>query len=341
MLFQDIFTIIVVINICFIISLVFFERRNPTAVLAWLSILILLPVFGFVLYLILGQNYTREQLFTLKKKEDETLLDLISEQKKKFSEKTATPDDILLRPFKSMVLMLLANNWAYLTADNRVRIYIDGNDKFSALLTAIHGAKEHINLEYYIIRNDHLGKEIVAALAERARAGITVRLLVDGLGCGKLPRDFFADYEAAGGKLAKFFPSRIPFINLRMNFRNHRKIAVIDGIIGFVGGFNIGDKYLGKDPKFGHWRDTHLKIEGTAAHTLQIRFFLDWNFATGEYVGYDSSYYPALPITGTTPIQIVSSGPDARWNQIKEAYLKLINTAKNFRVYPDPLFCPG
>ncbi|MCX6689014.1 MAG: cardiolipin synthase [Methanoregula sp.] len=340
MLLQEIFTIIVVLNICFIISLVFFERRNPTAVLAWLSILIFLPVVGFVLYLILGQNYTREQLFTLKKKEDETLLALISEQKKKFSDKTATPDDVLLRPFKSMVLMLLENNWAYLTTDNRVWIYTDGNDKFSALLTAIQGAKEHINLEYYIIRNDHLGKEIVAALAERARAGITVRLLVDGLGCGKLPRNFFAEYEAAGGKLAKFFPSRIPFINLRMNFRNHRKIAVIDGTTGFVGGFNIGDEYLGKDPKFGHWRDTHLKIEGTAAHALQIRFFLDWNFATGEYVGYDACYYPAPLLPGTISIQVVSSGPDARWNQIKEAYLKLIHTAKKSVYIQTPYFVP-
>jgi cardiolipin synthase len=340
MLFQDILTIIILINICFIISLVFFERRNPTAVLAWLSILILLPVVGFILYLILGQNYTREQLFTLKKKEDEILLDLINGQKKEFSEKTATPDDILLRPFKSMALMLLENNWAYLTTDNRVRVYSDGNDKFSALLIAIQGARAHINLEYYIIRNDHLGKEIVAALAERARAGITVRLLVDGLGCGKLPRDFFSAYEAAGGKLAKFFPSRIPFINLRMNFRNHRKIAVIDGTTGFVGGFNIGDEYLGKDPRFGYWRDTHLKIEGTAAHALQIRFFLDWNFATGEYVGYDDIYYPTPVITGTIPIQIVSSGPDARWNQVKEAYLKLVNTAKKSVYIQTPYFVP-
>ncbi len=340
MLFQVLFAIIVIINCCFAISIVFLERRTPTAALAWLSILIFLPVVGFVLYLILGQNYTKEQLFTLKKREDETLLGIISEQKKVIADKTATPEDILLRPFRSMVLMLLENNWAYLTTDNRVRIYTDGNDKFPALLTAIHGAKDHINLEYYIIRNDHLGKEIVAALAKRARAGITVRLLVDGLGCGKLPGDFFSDYQKAGGRLAKFFPSKIPFINLRMNFRNHRKIAVIDGTTGFIGGFNIGDEYLGKDPKFGHWRDTHLRIEGTATHVLQIRFFLDWNFAAGEYVGYDERYYPAPVVTGTTPIQIVSSGPDARWNQIKEAYLKLINTAKISVYIQTPYFVP-
>ena len=286
------FAVIVLINCCFAISIVFFERRNPTAALAWLSILIFLPVVGFVLYLILGQNYTKSKLFLLKEKEDEILLGIINEQKKVIADKSATPDDVLLRPFRTMVLMLLENNWAYLTTDNRVRIYTDGNDKFPALLAAIRGAKEHINLEYYIIRNDRLGKEIVAALAERARAGITVRLLVDGLGCGKLPRDFFSEYLCSRGKLAKFFPSRIPFINLRMNFRNHRKIAVIDGTTGFVGGFNIGDEYLGKDPRFGHWRDTHLQIEGRAVQALQIRFFLDWNFAAEEYVGYEDRYYP-------------------------------------------------
>ena len=340
MLFEVLFTIIVLINCCFAISIVFFERRNPTAALAWLSILIFLPVVGFVLYLILGQNYTKAKLFLLKEKEDEILLGIINEQKKEIADKSANPDDVLLRPFRTMVLMLLENNWAYLTTDNRVRIYTDGNDKFPALLAAIRGAKEHINLEYYIIRNDHLGKEIVAALAERASAGITVRLLIDGLGCGKLPRDFFSDYLAAGGKLAKFFPSRIPFINLRMNFRNHRKIAVIDGTTGFVGGFNIGDEYLGKDPRFGHWRDTHLQIEGRAVQALQIRFFLDWNFAAEEYVGYEDRYLPEPVVTGNTPIQIVSSGPDARWNQIKEAYLKLINTAKTSVYIQTPYFVP-
>jgi len=340
MLVEVLFTIIVLINCCFAISIVFLERRNPTAALAWLSILIFLPVVGFVLYVILGQNYTKAKMFLLKEKEDEILLGIINEQKKVIADKSATPDDVLLRPFKTMVLMLLENNWAYLTTDNRVRIYTDGNDKFPALLAAIHSAKEHINLEYYIIRNDRLGKEIVAALGERARAGITVRLLIDGLGCGKLPRDFFSEYLAAGGKLAKFFPSRIPFINLRMNFRNHRKIAVIDGTTGFVGGFNIGDEYLGKDPRFGHWRDTHLQIEGRAAHALQTRFFLDWNFAAEEYVGYEDRYFPDPVVTGTTPIQIVSSGPDARWNQIKEAYLKLINTAKTSVYIQTPYFVP-
>jgi cardiolipin synthase A/B len=340
MVFSTIADIIIIINCCFIISLVFFERRNPTAALAWIAILLFFPIVGFVLYVFLGQNYTKAKLFQLKAKEDELLLTIINEQKKLLLDRSATPDDILLRPFRTMVLMLLENNWAYLTTDNHVTVFTDGNDKFNALLAAIHGAKQHINVEYYIIRNDRLGKEVVAALAERARAGVTVRLLVDGLGCGRLPRNFFADYLAAGGKLAKFFPSRIPFINLRMNFRNHRKIAVIDGTTAFVGGFNIGDEYLGKDPRFGYWRDTHLRIEGRAVHALQIRFFLDWNFAASEYVGYEDRYFPEPVANGNTALQIVSGGPDTKWNPVKEAYLKLISTAKTSVYLQSPYFVP-
>jgi cardiolipin synthase len=340
MVFSAIADIIIIINCCFIISLVFFERRNPTAALAWIAILLFFPIVGFILYVFLGQNYTKAKLFQLKAKEDELLLTIINEQKKLLLDRSATPDDVLLRPFRTMVLMLLENNWAYLTTDNKVRVYTDGNDKFNALLTAIRGAQQHINVEYYIIRNDRLGKEVVAALAERARAGVTVRLLVDGLGCGRLPRNFFADYLSAGGKLAKFFPSRIPFINLRMNFRNHRKIAVIDGTTAFVGGFNIGDEYLGKDPRFGYWRDTHLQIEGRAVHALQVRFFLDWNFAAAEYVGYEDRYFPEPAANGTTALQIVSGGPDTKWNPVKEAYLKLISTAKSSVYLQSPYFVP-
>lgn len=340
MVVEAIIAVILCINILFAISLVFLERRNPTASLAWLAILIFLPIVGFVLFLILGQTFHREKMFSLKKREDSIIQELVQDQRKEILADRELAESGPFRPFRDMVLMLLSNNWAYLTTGNRVKIFTDGNDKFPELLKSIRAAQDHVHLEYYIIRNDDLGKEIVAAMAERARAGLAVRLLVDGLGCGKLPRNFFDDYLASGGKLAKFFPSLIPLINLRMNFRNHRKIAVIDGKTGFVGGFNIGDEYLGKDPRFGRWRDTHLMIEGAAALSLQVRFFLDWNYASGEALTYDDRYFPDPESPGDVAMQVVSSGPDAKWNQIKEAYLKLIYSARHSVYIQSPYFVP-
>lgn len=331
---------ILIINVLFAISIVFLERKNPTASLAWLAILIFLPIAGFILFLILGQTFHREKMFALKKREDTILQKMVQDQKKEILADRALAESGPFRAFRDMILMLLTNNWAYVTTGNRVRVFTDGNDKFAALLESIRNARDHVHLEYYIIRNDKLGKEVVAALAERARAGLAVRLLADGLGCAKLPGDFFDDYLKAGGKLARFFPSIIPFFNLRMNFRNHRKIAVIDGKKGFVGGFNIGDEYLGKDPRFGRWRDTHFMVEGAAALSLQVRFFLDWRYAAGEDMPYEDRYYPEPGSPGDVAIQVVSGGPDARWNQIKEAYLKLIYSAQESIFIQSPYFVP-
>ncbi|MDD4255719.1 MAG: cardiolipin synthase [Methanofollis sp.] len=340
-IFYDLFFVpILFLNVLFAVTIVFFERKNPSTTLAWLSILFFLPLLGFVLYLFLGHNYHRERLFKAKAEDDARVQGLIAAQMKSLAEGEIVFRDPRLGAYLSMVLMLMRNNWAFLTADNRVTVYTDGEEKFAALLDAIAGARDFVHLEYYIIRDDALGRRVVGALTEKARQGVEVRLLVDGLGCARLPRDFFDAFVDAGGRLARFFPSVVPYLNPRMNYRNHRKIAVIDGRVGFVGGFNIGDEYLGKDSRFGYWRDTALKIEGYAAAGLQGRFFLDWNFASGPELSYSPRYFPEMAPAGETAIQIVSSGPDARWNQVKEAYLKLINSAKKSVYIQTPYFVP-
>lgn len=340
-IFFDLFFVpVLLLNILFAVTIVFFERKNPSATLAWLSILFFLPIVGFVLYIFLGHNYHRERLFTAKAEDDAIVQGLIAAQIHRISEGEIAFGDARLDAYMGMVLMLMRNNWAFLTADNRVTVYTDGEEKFAALLAAIAGARDFVHVEYYIIRDDDLGRRVVGALTEKVRQGVEVRLLVDGLGCTRLPRHFFDDFVNAGGRLARFFPSVVPYLNVRMNYRNHRKIAVIDGKTGFVGGFNIGDEYLGKDPRFGSWRDTALKIEGHAVAGLQGRFFLDWNFASGPELSYSPRYFPDMDPAGETAIQVVSSGPDARWNQVKEAYLKLINSAKTSVYIQTPYFVP-
>ncbi len=184
--------------------------------------------------------------------------------------------------YKEMIYMHLKTNNAVLTQDNDITILDDGADKFEMLLKDIDAAKDHIHIQYYIFRLDDLGTRIVNALIKKAKQGVKVRLLYDEMGSRNVKKRHFKNLLSAGGEVEVFFPSILPLLNPRLNFRNHRKIAVIDGRIGYIGGFNVGDEYLGLQKKFGYWRDTHLRIEGSAVHPLQTRFLLDWNQACAQ-----------------------------------------------------------
>ena len=339
MAFEITLALILVLNVTFAITIVFFERRNPTAAMAWLMILFFLPPLGFFLYLIFGQNYTREKMFVVKGEEDRRFLqEVFLDQYRGFADsryRFSTPE---AKEFRETIFLLLKNNRAFLTEKNRVDLYTRGEDKFGALFAAIRDARHHIHLEYFIINNDELGRAVVHALAEKAREGVEVRLLFDAMGtrAGGGSRKAFSALTDAGGEIGVFFPSIY-----RVNYRNHRKIAVIDGTTGFIGGFNIGDDYLGKG-HLGHWRDTAFQITGQAVLMLQLRFFLDWHYATGKYPGQESRsrYFPVPGDHGTTPVQIVSGGPDTRWSPVKEGYIKLINSARESVYIQTPYFVP-
>ena len=222
-------------------------------------VLFSLPSIGFVLYLLFGQNYTRQKMFVVKREEDRRFLqEVFLEQYREFADphyRFSTPE---AEEFRETILLLLQNNRAFLTEKNQVDLYTRGKDKFDALFAAIREARHHIHLEYFVINNDELGRAVVHALAEKAREGVEVRLLFDAMGtrAGGGSRKAFSELTDAGGEIGVFFPSVY-----RVNYRNHRKIAVIDGTVGFIGGFNIGDDYLGKGP-LGPWRDTAFRITG-------------------------------------------------------------------------------
>ncbi|PWR76252.1 cardiolipin synthase [Methanospirillum stamsii] len=338
-----IFPVIFIINILFAITVVFIERKNPTATIAWLMALFLLPIIGFILYLFVGQSFYRDRMFRVKKEDDETLTDIIESQKNELFSQDLTALTRISYQYKRMMYMLMESNKAPVTLCNSVRVFVDGNEKFKALLEAIRNAEDHIHLEYYILKDDEIGNEIFAALTERAKAGVTVRFLGDGLGAAGPRKSFFEPYLKAGGKLALFFPSLMNISHPRLNYRNHRKIAVIDGKTGFIGGFNIGDDYLSRVPEWAPWRDTAVQITGHAVLAMQIRFFLDWNYASkDDKIHYESRYYPEQiqPVSSQVPVQIVSGGPDTYWNPVKESYLKLISLATDSVYLQTPYFIP-
>ncbi|MDW5563076.1 MAG: cardiolipin synthase [Methanomassiliicoccus sp.] len=336
---QFVLLLIIIFDMMAVLYIVFFERRNPSNATVWVLVLVLLPFIGFVSYLVFGQHYFKQKRFAIKAQKDlERIRQLIREQKTVIGRARKEEVDGGAA-FLQLVDMLLANNGAVYLRGNEVRSFVTGRDKFDALLQAIQRAKHHVHMEYYIIRDDELGRQIVSALTAKAREGVEVRLLYDVLG-NDIPKEGYRELIEAGGKVSPFYKTLLPpSISLRVNYHNHRKIAVIDGTIGFVGGFNIGDEYLGKGP-LGFWRDTAVEIRGEGAMALQFRFLLDWRYATKEELPIDSPYFPEAPEQGGATVQIVSGGPDSVWNPIKEEYLKLITIAKRHIYLQTPYFIP-
>ncbi|MDN7024863.1 cardiolipin synthase [Methanoculleus sp. FWC-SCC1] len=331
---------ILLINTVFAVVIVFSEREDPTAALAWLLILFLLPTAGFVLYIIFGRGYFRRREFSAKAKSDRTLKQRLRDWHTPKIDHTGPLLDEELAAFQGLIAMLIRSSNAFLSEGNRIEAFAGGKEMFESFFAAIAGARHHIHIEVYIIRNDDLGRRFVEALAAKAREGVEVRLLYDTVGSICLPRDFFDPLIAAGGKAAPFYSSFFLLLPLRINYRNHRKITVIDGAFGYIGGLNVGEEYLGRDPYFGYWRDTHLKIAGPAARLLQLRFSLDWKYATGEDLNLATEYFPEVAAPGNAAVQIVSSGPDTRGTEIKEAFLNLIGSARETIAIQTPYFIP-
>ena len=248
-----------------------------------------------------------------------------------------------MEDFIGLIRYNLETAGAVLTYRNQVRIFTDGRSKFAELGRQLRAARRFIHIQYYIIKNDEVFGSIAPILMEKARQGVEVRILYDGMGGRFMPQKRWEQLRSAGVKVAAFVPVLPGRLNLRINYRNHRKIAVIDGRVGFVGGFNIGREYISKDSRFGYWRDTHLEIMGDAAAGLQILFALDWNKAAGENLFQKAGYFETEPGNGGEegiPIQIVASGPDAREPYVRNNYLELFYKARRHFYIQTPYFIP-
>lgn len=334
----NISTIILYANIILAFIIIFLERRNPTATWAWVLVLMFIPVLGFILYLFLGQDLRRKKVFSLKEGDDIEKLAIQYEQLLKDESFDYTHPAV--NTDKDLINLYLNNSRAIFTHNNKIQILKDGQEKFPALLKALKAARHHIHMEYYIIRNDEIGREVRDILVAKAKEGVEVRLLYDGMGCLSLSKSYFKPIIEAGGETASFFPPFLPHINIRVNYRNHRKIIVIDGEKAFAGGLNLGDEYLGKSSRYGYWRDTHLLIEGSAVDFLQLRFMSDWQFASKNTLPLVSNYFPIKEIVGTAGVQVVSSGPDSKWEAIRQGFFKMITKAEKSIYIHTPYFVP-
>lgn len=326
------------LNIVLGISIIFLERKDPTSSWAWLMVLLFIPILGFILYLIFGKPISNRRIFTWDKRSRMGVKTAVQAQLRSLELKEFTFNDPDLSPYEDLVYLHLRNDEAIFTQNNCVDVFTDGEEKFNALIQDLQKAKDHIHMQYYIMRSDELGQRLAEVLIKKANEGISVRVLYDAMGSRSLKKRYIKRLKKAGVMVEAFFPARF-FFNFKINYRNHRKVTVIDGKTGYIGGFNVGDEYLGKNKKFGYWRDTHLRVEGDAVQSLQTRFILDWNQASRHDIFYDDRYYKTNH-SGDVGVQIVSSGPDTEWEQIKNGYIKMIMAAKEYIYIQTPYFIP-
>ena len=261
------------LNLTLSVIIVFFQRRDPRTVWTWILVLNFLPIIGIILYLFIGQDYRKSRMFKLKSVEDSIRRATIR-QEKFFTKSEMVKNDLYAKEYHRLMQYNLMSGGSLLTMKNSLDIFTDGNNKFDALIEDIKNAEKYIHLEYYIIKQDYLFLNIAKELIKKADEGVEIRIMFDGMGGRFMSKKILENLKSHGIKLGVFFPATLGRINFRINYRNHRKIAVIDGKIGYVGGFNIGKEYVDGSKKFGHWRDTHLRIVGEAVNGLELRFGL-------------------------------------------------------------------
>ncbi len=313
----------------FIAALIFMENKDPSKTVAWLLILFLVPIIGFIFYLFLGQNVRKKAMFKKKKGRDFAYFEYIASiQREAIKDKALFEGDESFVK-RRLISLILNSAKAPFTVNNSSIILTNGEETYDAIMNAINSAKEHIHLEYFIIKDDQIGSKVKKVLIEKARQGVKVRIIYDSVGSWRLGKDYIEDMKEVGIEIHPFLPVYFPVLSRELNYRNHRKIIVIDGKIGFLGGLNIGDEYLGKNSYLGFWRDTHLKIEGEAVYGLQNIFLMDWLFVTKEKIEFNSCYFPKLEYYGEQLIQITGSGPDSDWESIMQAYFSIISSAED------------
>lgn len=324
-----------IINSIIIAIVIIIERRQPEKTIAWILFIILVPPIGLLAYIFLGVDWKKHKL------NSNPSSDLISLMKTGIR----TIDNI---NFIELINLAFNNSHSPLFINNDVTIFNDGESKFHALFDEISKAKHHIHLEYFIVKNDDIGTKLKNLLIQKASEGVQIRFIIDRIGSKSLPMSYLTDLRASGIDVIFYSYFLTPFlklINTQINYRNHRKIVVIDGYTGFLGGFNVGDEYLGKGP-LGFWRDTHLMFKGDFVLALQGVFLEDFitiKKANDEVFLCDDNvkkYFPTTDYSGSTVVQFASSGPDSIFASIEQIFFKMINMAKDYILITSPYFVP-
>ena len=320
-----------VITILSAILVIVFANRNPVKTIAWILVLIFLPLFGLIIYIFFGQDLRRRYM---PRKDIKKL--------KRLNLGNVSQESIpaLIKPEYRQLIQLLNTKYFPVTIHNEIKIYSSGREKFDDFIHELKKARNHIHIEYYIFENDEIGRTIRDILIEKAQQGVEVRVIYDDVGSWHTRNSFFKKMTDAGIQVHSFLKVRFPAFTNKINYRNHRKVVVIDGRVGFIGGMNIAQRYI-TGSKYGNWVDMHLKITGEAVLNLQSAFLVDWSVYEGAFLNNDN-YFPAITqTTGNVKMQIVSGGPTSQWQNILQGFLKTITLAQQYVYIQTPYFLPN
>ena len=317
----------VIITTVFVVIL---DNRNPVKTMAWILVLVFLPVAGLVFYLFFGRSTRREHLIS----------------RKGYARLTKRPmaeyqtQVSLHAPIEKQTLMNFFShvNGALPFGGNRTTVYIDGASMLADLIKELYRAKHHIHVEFYIFEDDAVGRLVRDVLIDKAREGVKERVLHDDVGCWKVSHAFYEQMLCEGIEVMSFLKVRFPQFTGKVNYRNHRKIVVIDGKVGFVGGMNLADRYV-KGVPWGVWRDTHAKLEGKAVYGLQAAFLTDW-YAMDRTLFTSAEYFPKTDVRGNVVAQIVTSDPVGEWRDIMQGLMMAICSARRYFYVQTPYFLP-
>jgi len=322
---MTLYAVTVIFTLCIIVS----ENRNPVKSLAWVTVLILMPVVGLILYAFFGRSIKNVRMISRRNR-----------RRLKRAERTRPVDFSALNLSEnalSQIRLARSLSSALYYPDNNIDIFTNGADKFNDLKNDLRKASVYINIQYYIFADDKTGSEIADILIDRAKAGVKVRVSYDHVGSLHTPRRFFRRMQRAGIEAHPFFKVSFPPFGTRINWRNHRKICVIDGLIGYIGGMNIADRYVYGN-KLGLWRDTHLRISGPAVAALEYSFVVDWTF-----MGHPLIEEP-IPAADSTPgnmgAQLITSGPTSQWSNVAMMFHRAIVNARKRIFIQTPYFLP-
>jgi cardiolipin synthase A/B len=332
---------LVIISVCLHIV---YNTPSTTKTLAYVLVVIFLPLIGIGIHLLFGANYRKNKLYSKKIANDSSLLNSIRSKISLASEKawdTAEPE---VQKHKKLAHFLLNDSDSPLTANNEIQLLLNGENKFPEVIKALKNAKHHIHMEYYIFEDEEIGNEIASILMQKAREGVQVRLIYDDFGSASIRKKIVPQLLEAGVQAFPFFKVYFILLANRVNYRNHRKIIVVDGHIGFTGGINVSDRYINKPGNTNqvYWRDTHVKITGPGVYYLQYLFICDWNFCAEEELPIIEDYFCTTPSpNGNAMVQIAASGPDSDTPTIMFSLLQTIGLAENEILITTPYFIPG
>jgi cardiolipin synthase len=344
MLSTILYILYLVITVAIIINLLVSGAR-PTKTMAWVLVIFMIPIIGIISYLVFGVNRRKYKFYKIKEAQrvkkylsrvDGFYQDHLSKQAF-----LAKGDDL-----HHKLLQLISKNCRFLPyPGNDVKILRNGPATFEAIFEALEKAEKFIHVQYYIFEEGELVDRMMRIFEEKANAGVEIRLLYDGVGSQALSDKLTSKFESWGGNYSCF----LPIANLRptstLNYRNHRKIIIIDGQVGFTGGINVTDKYIRDDAgPLGIWHDMHLRLQGPIVNSLQAVFVTDWNFANEQEENGDllkDKYFPKIEKAGNSLAQIVASGPDSDFSSIRQQYFSMITQAEKYVYITNSYVVPG